>query len=116
MLFAGVTMKYGLLAILLTVVIAVEVAVIVMYVILCAENYNWWWTSFMSMGSVGIYFLVFSLYYLHVLLPGESVATMLYTACYLLIFAIVVMVMMGAVGFVAAFFFIDILFGRSKLD
>ena len=116
MLFAGVTIKYGLLTVLLTVVIAAEVVVIVMYVILCAENYNWWWTSFMSMGSVGIYFLAFSLYYLHVLLPGESVSTMLYTAYYLLIVAIIVMVMMGAVGFVTAFSFIDILFGRSKLD
>mmetsp|Transcript_10423 Transcript_10423/g.7327 ORF Transcript_10423/g.7327 Transcript_10423/m.7327 type:complete len:237 (+) Transcript_10423:1053-1763(+) len=45
-------------------VAVVQVAVIVNYLTLCYEDYNWWWKSFIVGASPSIYFLLASLFHL----------------------------------------------------
>ncbi|KAJ3339749.1 hypothetical protein HDU93_007865 [Gonapodya sp. JEL0774] len=40
-----------------------EVAVLMCYFQLCAEDYNWWWRSFLASGSSALYVLLYSVYY-----------------------------------------------------
>ena len=40
-----------------------EISIVLTYSLLCAENYNWWWMSFLAPASSGLYAFAFSLYY-----------------------------------------------------
>ncbi|KAK9807028.1 hypothetical protein WJX72_011093 [[Myrmecia] bisecta] len=101
----------------LTVIITVEVAVVCSYVQLCAEDYLWWWRSFMRGGSVafyiGLYAIGFLFNTLHVLSGFLSV--LLYLS-YMALVLWGIYLAMGTVGFLSSFYFAYQIFGSVKAD
>ena len=52
------------IVILILIITTSEISIVLTYSLLCAENYHWWWMSFIAPASSGVYAFGFSLYYL----------------------------------------------------
>ena len=57
-LFGFLFIVYGILFI-----SCCQIAIVVTYFLLCAENYRWWWNSFTVGGGSGFYVLAYSVFY-----------------------------------------------------
>mgnify|MGYP002045182395 CR=1 FL=1 len=41
-----------------------EITIVLLYFQLCAEDYHWWWRSFLTAGCSGLYLFIYSLVYM----------------------------------------------------
>jgi len=55
-----------------------EVTIVLCYFQLCAEDYRWWWRSFLTSGSTALYIFVYSVIYFHRLESNMPVTYLLY--------------------------------------
>ncbi len=56
-----------------------ETTILLCYFHLCAEDYNWWWRSFLTSGFTAFYFAVYCIHYFFTKLDIEdSASTFLY--------------------------------------
>ena len=108
---------FGFLSIvfLIVVIATAEIAIVIVYSILCSENYHWWWISFAAPASTGVYAFLFSLYYLRNVIQLDSLVMMTELAGYLLIFCVALSVLLGSVGFITSFVFVTKMFGGVKV-
>ena len=44
-------------------IVEVCVSIVGTYLLLNAENYHWWWTSFCSGASIGLYLFIYCIYF-----------------------------------------------------
>ncbi|XP_073062534.1 transmembrane 9 superfamily member 11-like [Primulina eburnea] len=105
------------MVLILLVVVCAEVSLVLTYMHLCVEDWQWWWKSFFSSGSVAIYIFLYSINYLIFdlrSLKGPVSAT-LYLG-YSLLMALAIMLATGTVGFLSSFWFVHYLFSSVKLD
>ena len=109
---------YGFLggALLILLVTTAEIAIILTYSMLCSENYNWWWISFLAPASSGVYTFAFSFYYLVTTFKISNVLVLVETVGYLLLLSTVFSLFTGCVGFIASFTFVKALYGSVKVD
>jgi transmembrane 9 superfamily member 2/4 len=81
-----------------------------------AEDYNWWWRSFLTSGSSALYLFGYAIVYfvtkLEITLPS-SVA--LYFG-YMAMASWVFFLLTGSIGFVATLFFVTKIFSVVKVD
>ncbi|XP_078438955.1 endomembrane protein 70 protein family [Wolffia australiana] len=101
----------------LLVVVCAEVAVVLTYMHLCVEDWQWWWKAFFASGSVSLYVFLYSINYLIFDLKSLSgpVSATLYLG-YSLLIAFAIMLSTGAVGFLTSFYFVHYLFSSVKID
>ncbi|WOL19400.1 hypothetical protein Cni_G28198 [Canna indica] len=106
-----------LIVMILLVVVCAEVSLVLTYMHLCVEDWQWWWKSFFSSGSVAIYIFLYSVNYLIFDLKSLSgpVSATLYLG-YSLFMVIAIMLATGTVGFISSFCFVHYLFSSVKLD
>lgn len=106
-----------LVVLLLLVVVCAEVSVVLTYMHLCVEDWQWWWKAFYASGSVSVYVFLYSINYLVFELQSLSgpVSAILYLG-YSLIIAIAIMLATGTIGFIASFLFVHYLFSSVKID
>lgn len=109
---------FGFLLIVLTILIITtsEIAIMLTYSMLCAENYHWWWMSVLSTASSGLYAFAFSLYFLLVAFKPDNMLIIVECVGYLLILSVLFSLVTGCVGFLASFIFVNVLFGNVKVD
>ncbi|XAR68229.1 hypothetical protein NMG60_11003292 [Bertholletia excelsa] len=110
---------FGFLLIVLSllVIVCAEVSVVLTYMHLCVEDWQWWWKAFFASGSVALYVFLYSINYLVFDLRSLSspVSAMLYLG-YSLIIAIAIMLSTGTIGFLTSFYFVHYLFSSVKID
>ncbi|OVA04277.1 Nonaspanin (TM9SF) [Macleaya cordata] len=101
----------------LLVVVCAEVSVVLTYMHLCVEDWQWWWKAFYASGSVALYVFLYSINYLVFDLQSLSgpVSAILYLG-YSLIMAIAIMLSTGTIGFLMSFYFVHYLFSSVKID
>ncbi|EPS67343.1 hypothetical protein M569_07431, partial [Genlisea aurea] len=106
-----------LVVVVLLVAVCMEASVVLTYMYLCNEDWQWWWKSFFASGSVAVYIFLYSIHYLVFELKSLSgpVSALLYVG-YSVFIAVVIMLATGAVGFVSSFCFVYYLFSSVKLD
>ncbi|KAL5984007.1 Transmembrane 9 superfamily member 11 [Asimina triloba] len=106
-----------LVVLILLVLVCAEVSLVLTYMHLCAEDWQWWWKAFFSSGSVAIYIFLYSINYLVFDLRNLSgpVSAALYMG-YSLLMVLAIMLATGTVGFLASFWFVQFLFASVKLD
>ncbi|XP_058083093.1 transmembrane 9 superfamily member 11-like [Magnolia sinica] len=106
-----------LIVLILLVVVCAEVSLVLTYMHLCVEDWQWWWKSFFASGSVSIYIFLYSINYLIFDLQSLSgpVSATLYMG-YSLLMAFSVMLATGSIGFLSSFSFVHFLFLSVKLD
>ncbi|KAK2719092.1 transmembrane 9 superfamily member 2-like [Artemia franciscana] len=93
-----------------------ETTILLCYLHLCAEDYHWWWRSFMTSGFTAFYMFAYCIYYYMTKLnidPGVS--SFLYFG-YTFIMVTLFFIMTGTIGFFACFWFVRKIYSIVKVD
>ena len=101
----------------LLVIVCAEVSVVLTYMHLCVEDWQWWWKSFFASGSVALYVFLYAINYLVFDLRSLSglVSAVLYLG-YSLIMVLAIMLSTGTIGFLTSFYFVHYLFSSVNID
>jgi transmembrane 9 superfamily protein 2/4 len=94
-----------------------EITVVMVYFQLCAEDYRWWWRSFLTSGSCGGYLFLYSIFYFFTssLRMTSFVPILLYFG-YMGLLSYIFFVMTGTIGFMVSFWFVRTIYGSIKVD
>eukprot|EP00294_Goniomonas_avonlea_P000216 CAMPEP_0114552816 /NCGR_PEP_ID=MMETSP0114-20121206/7323_1 /TAXON_ID=31324 /ORGANISM="Goniomonas sp, Strain m" /LENGTH=651 /DNA_ID=CAMNT_0001737711 /DNA_START=13 /DNA_END=1968 /DNA_ORIENTATION=- len=107
------------LVFIILVITIIEVSIVLVYLQLCAENYNWWWRSFFSGGSMALYIFLYSVYYytrhVHLVGLGGLLSCVIFIG-YAFIVCLTLFVLCGFTSVMAAFFFNRVIYGSVKID
>jgi transmembrane 9 superfamily protein 2/4 len=112
---------FGFLALVfvILVVTCAEITIVLCYLHLCAEEYRWWWRSFLTSGAVAGYMWFYGGYHYftraHPAAHYDALASSVYFG-YLTIFCYAVWVLTGFIGFFATFQFVVKIYGSIKID
>nr|CDJ88782.1 Nonaspanin (TM9SF) domain containing protein [Haemonchus contortus] len=93
-----------------------QISVVATYFMLCAENYRWWWKSFIVSGGSAVYVMAYSIFYYVTKLDIEGfVPTVLYFS-YSALMAITFWFLTGTIGFYASYAFLRRIYAAVKID
>jgi len=93
-----------------------EATVLLCYFHLCAEDYHWWWRSFLTSGFTAIYFFIYCIHYFFTKLEMEGfTSTFLYFG-YTAIIVFLFFLLTGSIGFFACFWFVSKIYSVVKVD
>lgn len=107
---------FSFLALLILIVTCAEISIVMCYFQLCAEDYNWWWRSFLTSGSSALYLFLYSIVYFSTKLQITApVSTMLYFG-YMAMISWAFFLFTGSIGFVACLTFVNRIYGAIKVD
>merc|ERR1719197_1457324 len=68
-----------LVVLLILIITCAEITIVLCYFQLCAEDYHWWWRSFLTSGSSGLYLFIYSIVYMSTkMVMTRGVSIMLY--------------------------------------
>ncbi|KAL2177805.1 uncharacterized protein P884DRAFT_329614 [Thermothelomyces heterothallicus CBS 202.75] len=92
------------------------VTVLMVYFLLCAENYNWQWRAFMAAGTTaGYMFLNAIVYWISKLSLGGFAGSVLYIG-YSLLISFLFFILTGSIGFFASWLFVRKIYSSIKID
>ncbi|XP_046427122.1 transmembrane 9 superfamily member 2 isoform X1 [Neodiprion virginianus] len=104
------------LVFLILVITCSETTILLCYFHLCAEDYHWWWRSFLTSGFTAFYLLVYCIHYFVTKLNIEdATSTFLYFG-YTLIMVFLFFLLTGSIGFFACFWFVRKIYSVVKVD
>ena len=109
---------FGFLVIVLVIlgITCAEVSVVMCYFQLSGEDYNWWWRSFLTSASTGMYLMVYSVFYFVTKLEITNAVSILLYFGYMLLASITFAFLTGTFGFFACFWFVRKIYGSIKVD
>jgi transmembrane 9 superfamily protein 2/4 len=105
-----------LLVLLLLVITCAEISILLTYFQLCAEDYHWWWRSFLAPGTMAVHVFVLSIYYFFTSLQITGFVSSLLYFGYSFLISVLVFLLAGSVGFIATFIFNMHIYGSIKLS
>lgn len=91
-------------------------SIVVVYHRLCAENYHWWWASFAAPSSLGLHLYSFMAYYFFTQLSIQSTAATVIYFLYMALVAFMYVLCSGAVGTLASWVFVHLIYSSVKID
>ena len=101
----------------LAALVSVEMSLVGTYLTLCAEDYRWWWRSFISGGSLGLYLFAFCVYYLAAGLdPVTGLTPALLYLGYSAILCGGVFLTFGSLSFLGCYAFVRAIYKAVKAD
>jgi len=112
---------FGFLAIVFAILLVtcVEIAIVMCYLHLCAEDYRWWWRSMFTSGATAVYMFMYAAFHYfsraHPSAKFDLLASSIYFG-YMLIMSYGVFVLCGFVGFLSCFVFIRKIYASIKID
>ncbi|KAJ4455893.1 putative Transmembrane 9 superfamily member 4 [Paratrimastix pyriformis] len=98
------------------VVVSAEVGIVIAYMLLGREDWRWWWPSFMGPASMGIYMYLFSVLQLVTRIRYNTFVSVLLYLGYTALLALVLSLMCGAIGFLAAYRVVRHIYSAVKVD
>lgn len=104
-----------LLVYMILTVTCAEITIVMCYFQLCAEDYRWWWRSFLTSGSTALYVLLYSVIYFSRLESNMMVTYFLYFG-YMAVISLGVFLVTGTVGFFSCLYFNHQIYGSIKVD
>ena len=105
-----------LLVWIILIITCAEITIVMCYFQLCAEDYNWWWRSFLTSGSSAGYMFAYSVFYFFTKLEITKLVSGLLYFGYMSIAALVFFVSTGTIGFYACYWFVWKIFSAIKVD
>ena len=93
-----------------------EISIVLVYFQLCNEDYRWWWRSFLSCASSGLYLFLYSTWYLSSKLEIEGFVSVSVYLTYNAMIAMAFGLFTGAIGFFSALIFVKKIYGALKVD
>jgi len=109
---------FGFLALvfLILIVTCAEATVVMVYFQLIREDYCWWWRSFFTSGSYGLWLYTYCIFYYATALHIPNFwASVLYFG-YMGMASYFFFVLTGTIGFAASFFFVHKIYSSIKVD
>ncbi|XP_070492315.1 transmembrane 9 superfamily member 2 [Chironomus tepperi] len=104
------------LVFLILVITCSETTILLCYFHLCAEDYHWWWRSFLTSGFTAVYLFIYCCHYFATKLQiNDAASTFLYFG-YTLIMVFLFFLLTGSIGFFACFWFIRKIYSVVKVD
>ncbi|KAI8618917.1 endosomal P24A protein [Chytriomyces sp. MP71] len=104
------------LVFLILIITCSEVAVLLCYFHLCAEDYHWWWKSYFTSGASAFYFYLYGIVYYVTKLKYEQFASTVLYFGWTAVMAFGLFSLTGTIGFVACFLFVRKIYGSIKVD
>ena len=98
------------------VITSAEVSILMIYILLCNEDYRWWWVSFEVAGSSGLYFFMYAFAYYYTELNFSRLSTFVFYFGYMFLASATYTLITGTVGFIATFVFIRTIYSLIKSD
>eukprot|EP01083_Nonionella_stella_P078217 213909_1 len=98
------------------VITCAEITLVMCYFQLCAEDYEWWWRSFMTSGSSALYLFMYSALYFFTKLDIISFKSSLLFFGYMGLISFAFFVVTGTVGYFATFLFVRKIYSSIKID
>ncbi|XP_063242426.1 transmembrane 9 superfamily member 2 [Bacillus rossius redtenbacheri] len=93
-----------------------ETTILLCYFHLCAEDYHWWWRSFLTSGFTAFYLFVYCIHYFLTKLSIEDAASTFLYFGYTLIMVFLFFLLTGSIGFFACFWFVRKIYSVVKVD
>lgn len=93
-----------------------ETTILLCYFHLCAEDYHWWWRSFLTSGFTAFYLFVYCIHYFVTKLNIEDVTSTFLYFGYTLIMVFLFFLLTGSIGFFACFWFVRKIYSVVKVD
>jgi len=92
-----------------------EIAILYNYFQLCGEDYQWWWRSYNTSGSIALYVFGYSFVYFQQLEANTFASYALYFG-YMGLVSFMIFLMTGCVGLYSSLYFNKIMFASIKID
>ncbi|XP_078470234.1 transmembrane 9 superfamily member 2-like [Lampetra fluviatilis] len=93
-----------------------ETTILLCYFHLCAEDYRWWWRSFLTSGFTSVYLFIYAVHYFVSKLQIEGIASTILYFGYTLIMVLLFFLFTGTIGFFACFWFVRKIYSVVKVD
>lgn len=93
-----------------------ETVIICLYVQLCAENYHWWWSSFLTGGSSAVWIFAYLNWYYWTKLHIDGFVSSLLFFSYGVLACLVYGLATGTIGFLVGYSFVRKIYGGMKID
>ncbi|KAM9413181.1 transmembrane 9 superfamily member 2-like isoform 1-T1 [Salvelinus alpinus] len=93
-----------------------EATVLLCYFHLCAEDYHWWWRSFLTSGFTAVYLFVYAVHYFFSKLQIVGAASTILYFGYTSIMVLIFFLFTGTIGFFACFWFVNKIYSVVKVD
>lgn len=104
------------LVFLILIITCSETTILLCYFHLCAEDYHWWWRSFLTSGFTAAYLFIYCCHYFATKLSiKDGASTFLYFG-YTAIMVFLFFLLTGTIGFFACFWFIRKIYSVVKVD
>lgn len=104
------------LVFLILVITCSETTILLCYFHLCAEDYHWWWRSFLTSGFTAVYLFIYCCHYFATKLSIEDAASTFLYFGYTAIMVFLFFLLTGTIGFMACFWFIRKIYSVVKVD
>ncbi|KAK3318313.1 endomembrane protein 70 [Apodospora peruviana] len=110
---SGYYYVFGFLAVVSAILVLTiaEVTVVTIYIQLCAENYHWWWQSFMVGGGSAVWVFAYCVWYYFMKLHITGFLSSLLFFSYSFMACCVYGLLTGTIGFLTAYAFVRRIYG-----
>ena len=98
------------------IVTSAEVSILMTYIVLCREDYRWWWVSFAVAASSGIYLFGYTVFYFVTEMTVTRFSSIFVYFGYMFLGSVAFSLVTGAVGFWASFVFVRYIYRLIKID
>ncbi|EFX05714.1 endosomal integral membrane protein [Grosmannia clavigera kw1407] len=110
-MFGFLFLCYGLM-----IITCAAVTVLMVYFLLCAENYHWQWRSFLAAGTTSVYIFANAIiYWVSKLSLSNMSGSVLYVG-YTLLISFLFFVLAGSIGFFSSWWFTRRIYSSIKVD
>jgi transmembrane 9 superfamily protein 2/4 len=109
---------FGFLAlvfVILTITCA-EITIVMVYFMLCYEDYRWWWRSFFISGSSGFHLFLYSIFYFATTLRMKKFWSVILYFGWMAVTSYTFAIITGTIGFMASFVFVRYIYASIKVD
>uniref|UniRef100_A0A672J3R5 Transmembrane 9 superfamily member n=1 Tax=Salarias fasciatus TaxID=181472 RepID=A0A672J3R5_SALFA len=93
-----------------------EATILLCYFHLCAEDYHWWWRSFLTSGFTAVYLFIYAVHYFFSKLQIIGAASTILYFGYTMIMVLIFFLFTGTIGFFACFWFVNKIYSVVKVD
>uniref|UniRef100_A0A452HDF8 Transmembrane 9 superfamily member n=1 Tax=Gopherus agassizii TaxID=38772 RepID=A0A452HDF8_9SAUR len=93
-----------------------EATVLRCYFHLCAEDYHWWWRSFLTSSFTAVYLFIYAVHYFFSKLQITGTASTILYFGYTMIMVLIFFLFTGTIGFFACFWFVSKIYSVVKVD
>jgi len=107
--------NYAMVSILVTLlslgVVCGQISIFSCYMQLAAENHRWWWTSFRMGSIIGLYSLLYSLWFMSAQMDLVGVLSVVIYVTYMTMISICIGLFGGSIGFLSSLWFVRTIYG-----